>query len=148
MEKFLQEQSLRKPGDRSLPLHAAVPCYKRASAVENYGERAEDADMLENAEDDGWVAPAANTRDAGEAEELPSSSAAAQPAHAPPGRAGVGAAEDDDEEDIPDIDDLELEDHEDEDDEVGASLACLGSRAGSARLIVQDDVMPPWYCME
>ena len=95
----------------------AVPSYKRASTVETYGERAEDADMLEDGDNDGWVAPAATNRDAGEeAEEIPSSSAEqAHTAHAHP---SAHAKAGEDEEDIPDIDDLELEDHEGEEDEV------------------------------
>ena len=87
--------------------------------MESYGERAEDADMLENGDNDGWVAPAATDRGAGEeAEEIPSSCAEQEQAHAQSG-GRVDAGEDDD--DIPDIDDLELEDHEQEDDEVCTS---------------------------
>ena len=96
-----------------------MPSNKRAAEVESYGEAAGAAGMLENAEDDGWVAPAPMTRGAAEAEDIPSSTEPGQEqAHASNSKAEC-APNEDDEEDIPDIDDLELEDHEAEEDEVG-----------------------------
>ena len=91
----------------------AVPSNKRASEVEGYGEQAEAAGMLEDGDNDGWVAPAPMARSGGEAEEI--TSLAEQEGHAHDGRADAGGEA---EEDIPDIDELELEDRDDEDDEV------------------------------
>ena len=90
----------------------AVPSNKRASELEQYGMRAEANTMVEDAEEDGWVAPPA-TQDTREAEEIPSSQP--EPGTCPP---KAKEQEDDHEEDIPDIDDLELEDDEAEEDEV------------------------------
>lgn len=89
----------------------AVPSNKRASELEQYGMRAEANTMVEDAEQDGWVAPPA-TQDTRDAEEIPSSH--------PESAAGPSVeARTDAEDDIPDIDDLELEDDEAEKDEVG-----------------------------
>ena len=81
----------------------AVPSNKRASEVEQYGEKAEASSMLEDGGDEeGWVAPPMQTQ-RHEAEEISS----AHPA--PEGHASCPAEEEDD---IPDIDELELEEHE------------------------------------
>ena len=71
--------------------------------------------MLEDGDNDGWVAPAPMNRGGGEAEEIPSSAEQAEDSHGGREEAGNEA-----EEDIPDIDELELEDHDSEDDEVGS----------------------------
>ena len=81
----------------------AVPSNKRASEVEQYGEKAEASSMLEEGGDEeGWVAPPMQTQ-RHEAEEISS----LQPT--PEGHNSDPAEEEDD---IPDIDELELEDHE------------------------------------
>lgn len=90
-----------------------VPSNKRASEVERYSVRAEANEMLEDAEDDGWVAPPA-TQYTHEAEEIPST----QPQPAMPSSSKGNVTTDKSEDDIPDIDDLELEDGEAEEDEV------------------------------
>ena len=80
-----------------------MPSNKRASEVEQYGERAEASNMLEEGGDEeGWVAPPMQTQRQ-EAEEITS----LQPA--PEGHDSTAAGEEDD---IPDIDELEVEDHE------------------------------------
>ncbi len=90
-----------------------MPSYKRATEVEHYGERAEANTMVEDMEEDGWVAPPAVREAEGDAEEIPSGQ--------PSVHAGAAAAEAEVEaEDIPDIDDLELEDEAGEQDEVRA----------------------------
>ncbi len=91
----------------------AVPSNKRASEVERYSVHAEANEMLEDAEDDGWVAPPA-TQCTHEAEEIPST----QPQPAMPSASKGNETTDNLEDDIPDIDDLELEDGEAEEDEV------------------------------
>ena len=79
-----------------------MPSTKRAAAVEQYGERAEE-DLQE--QDDGWVATPNNQGSNDTAEEIPSiessgkASQSAQP-----------AAEGGSDDDIPDIDDLVLDD--------------------------------------
>ena len=79
----------------------AVPSNKRASEVEQYGERAENSNMLEDGDnEEGWVAPPLQSHRE-DAEEITSSH--------PPAEASVAASTRDDD-DIPDIDELELED--------------------------------------
>lgn len=92
-----------------------MPSYKRASEVEHYGERAEANTMVEDAEEDGWVAPpAAREGGDGDAEEIPS-------VHLPSHAEMADNQPDADADDIPDIDDLELEDDAGEGDEVNPS---------------------------
>jgi hypothetical protein len=100
------------------PLVYAVPSYKRATEVENYGLRAEANTMVEddNAED-GWVAPPALHK-SGDAEEIPFSQPQASTEQASAEQADL------DVEDIPDIDELELEDEAAEADEVNFLLWC------------------------
>lgn len=89
------------PADHSA--WSVVPSNKRASEVEQYGEKAEASNMLEEGGDEeGWVAPPMQTQRY-EAEEISS----LQPA--PEAHYSTPAEEEDD---IPDIDELELEDHE------------------------------------
>ena len=79
----------------------AVPSNKRASEVEQYGERAENSNMLEDGNDDeGWVAPPLQSHRQ-DAEEIASSHPPAEASAAVPAR---------DDDDIPDIDELELVD--------------------------------------
>ena len=101
----------------SRDLMSAVPSNKRASEVENYGLRAEANTMLEDAEEDGWVAPPA-TRDDHEVEEIPSTEPKPATATNQASSASAAGDRDDQEEDIPDINDLELEDDDAEQDEV------------------------------
>ena len=79
----------------------AVPSNKRASEVEQYGERAENSNMLEDGDDEeGWVAPPLQ-RHREDAEQIASS-------HPPVEASAAAPAGNND--DIPDIDELELED--------------------------------------
>ena len=88
-----------------------MPSNKRASEVEQYGERAENSNMLEDGDDEeGWVAPPLQSHRE-DAEEIASS-------HPPAEASAPAPARDDD--DIPDIDELELEDAVPDE----ASLAC------------------------
>jgi hypothetical protein len=107
----MKEQSL---SNMLVSLMDAVPSNKRASELEQYGMRAEANTMVEDAEQDGWVAPPA-MQDSREAEEIPSSQP--EPGTCPP-KTKEQEAGNYHEEDIPDIDDLELEDDEAEKDEV------------------------------
>ena len=94
----------------------AVPSNKRASEVEQYGERAENSNMLEDGDDEeGWVAPPMQSHRE-DAEEIASSRPPAEASAAAPAR---------DDDDIPDIDELELEDAVPDE----ASLACCNSPA-------------------
>lgn len=102
--------SLASKAECSIPERAimwlAVPSNKRASEVEQYGERAEASSIVEGTGDDeGWVAPPMQTHRE-DAEEI-SSSHPAPEAHV---NASAPAEQDDD--DIPDIEELELEDNE------------------------------------
>ncbi|CAL8470212.1 g9754 [Coccomyxa elongata] len=105
------------PKDKQYLVTRKVPSNKRASEVENYGLRAEANTMLDDAEEDGWVAPPA-TRDDHEAEEIPSTESKPATATNQASSAIAPDDRDDQEEDIPDINDLELEDDEAEDEAV------------------------------
>jgi len=141
----------------------AVPCLRRAAAVEEYGAR-EEQEVEADEGGEGWVtasqaAPGAATAGATTTnedgfEEIPSvddaaggSSGAGAGGAAAAGEGGAEeGAEEEEEEDVPDIADLDLEEEE---DEVGAVLLGWASRwSGSAAglLMVQDSaVCPLWW---
>lgn len=112
-----------------------MPSNKRASAVEGYGEKAEEGLVDEG---DGWVSTPAD-RSALDGEDIPSLSpnnAASKAAE----RSPAGDEEDDD--DIPDIDDLTLEDSQQ--DEV-----CVQSLNLILKHRVAGRVMTSWhYCRQ
>ncbi|EIE25975.1 autophagocytosis protein, partial [Coccomyxa subellipsoidea C-169] len=117
------------PKDKQYLVTRKVPSNKRASELEQYGMRAEANTMVEDAEQDGWVAPPA-TQDTRDAEEIPSSH--------PESAAGPSVeARTNPEDDIPDIDDLELEDDEAEKDEAMLPQAAAITSPGAD----QDHIM-------
>lgn len=149
-----KQAALPAPSSACLPswqacacLLSAVPCLRRAAAVEEYGEQAE-REVEAGDEGEGWItadrsarpgAGATTTNDDG-FEEVPSieeaaggggGGAAEAVSEAAGGSGGQGGAEEEGEEDVPDIDDLELEDEE-EVDEVGPAglLALRGGPGG------------------
>ncbi|KAK9804182.1 hypothetical protein WJX73_009883 [Symbiochloris irregularis] len=93
------------PEDKQFLITRNVPSNKRAAAVENYGEQAEQASEAEAVDEEGWFSTPGQHPDLGQPEHIPDMSSERPHPQTAPAKANP-------DDDIPDINDLELDDSE------------------------------------